>query len=434
MIPLTYTPGRLRPFALLASIVLVMVTTASARAATQEELEAKLNTLAAQVTQLQAELAELKAQKADAPSAATSVAAAPALTTGAEPQGKLEWFGYGELSYSRPSDNPAGTVADIGRFVLGSTYRFDDKTRFVSELEIEHGVSSAEDPGEAEIEQAYVERRLGDSTFAKIGLFLVPVGMLNESHEPTRYYGVFRNFIDTAIIPTTWREGGFALQGNTPAGLRWDLGISTGFNLSKWDATSTEGLDEPLGAIHQELALAAAGDLSQFAAVNYTGVPGLRLGGSVFTGDSSQGQPGFDNNRVTLWEGHARWNPGSWDLSAIYARGHISNTGPINATFVGNPALIPEDFFGWYLEAAYRAILPNNWTLAPFARFELFNTASGYAALGAGLTPDPLEDEKVFSAGFNVDIAPGVVLKVDYQDFQRDNDNDRFDLGIGYQF
>jgi len=137
---------------------------------------------------------------------------------------------------------------------------------------------------------------------------------------------------------------------------------------------------------------------------------------------------------VTLWEGHARWNPGSWDLSAIYARGHISNTGPINATLVGNPALIPEAFFGWYLEAAYRAVLPNNWTLAPFARYELFNTASGYAALGAGLNPDPLDDEKVFSAGFNVDIASGVVLKLDYQDFQRDNDNDRFDLGIGYQF
>jgi hypothetical protein len=236
------------------------------------------------------------------------------------------------------------------------------------------------------------------------------------------------------IIPTTWREGGFALGGNTEAGLRWDVGVTTGFNLSKWDATSTEGLEEPLGAIHQELALAAAGDLSQFLALNYTGLPGLRLGASVFTGDSAQGQPGFDNNRVTLWEGHARWNPGNWDLSAIYARGRISNTRPINLTLVGNPALIPESFFGWYIEAAYRATLPNEWTLAPFARYELFNTASGYASLGAGLTPEPLEDEKVLTAGINVEIARGVVLKLDYLNFKRDNDRDRFDLGVGYQF
>jgi hypothetical protein len=434
MIPLSPTTGRLRPLALLASLALAIATTASVRAATPEELEAKLNALAAQVTALQAELAALKEQRTDASPAAVSGGAAPALAAGAASEGRLDWFGYGELSYSRPNGKRADTVADVGRFVLGASYRFDDKTRFVSELEIEHGVSSAEDPGEVEIEQAYIERRLGDSTFAKIGLFLIPVGMLNESHEPTRYYGVFRNFIDTAIIPTTWREGGFALQGNTAGGLRWDLGISTGFNLSKWDATSTAGLEEPLGAIHQELALAAAGDLSQFAALNYTGMPGLRLGASVFTGDSSQGQPGLDNNRVTLWEGHARWNPGNWDLSALYARGHISNTGPINATLIGEPALIPQSVFGWYLEAAYRAVLPNSWTLAPFVRYELFNTASGYASLGAGLAPDPLADEKVLSAGFNVEIASGVVLKLDYQNFRRDNGSDRFDLGIGYQF
>jgi predicted porin len=362
------------------------------------------------------------------------VASAPALGASPEPEQKVDWFGYGELNYSRPTGNSSATTADVGRFVLGASYRFDEKTRFVSELEVEHSVSSADDPGEVEVEQAYIERRLGNSTFAKIGLFLIPVGMLNESHEPTRYYGVFRNYIDTAIIPTTWREGGFAVEGNTAGGLRWDVGISTGFKLSKWDATSTEGAEGPLGSIHQELALAAAGDLSQFAAVNYTGMPGLRLGASVFTGDSAQGQPGFDNNRVTLWEGHARWNPGNWDLAALYSRGHISNTRALNLTLVGNPTLIPETFFGWYLEAAYRAALPNNWTLAPFVRYELFNTASGYASLGSGLTPDPLDDEKVLTAGFNVDIAPGVVLKLDYLHFQRDNDSNRFDLGVGYQF
>jgi hypothetical protein len=212
------------------------------------------------------------------------------------------------------------------------------------------------------------------------------------------------------------------------------VGISTGFNLSKWDATSTEGQEEPLGSIHQELALAAAGDLAQFVAVNYSGVPGLRLGASVFTGVASQGQSGFEKNRVTLWESHARWNPGNWDLSALYSRGHISNTRAVNLTLVGNPTLIPQNFFGGFVEAAYRATLPNDWTLIPFARFERLNTASSYATLPSGLTPYALEDEKVVTAGFNLDIARGVVFKLDYQHFQRDSDNNRFDLGIGYQF
>ncbi len=95
-----------------------------------------------------------------------------------------------------------------------------------------------------------------------MGLFLIPSGLLNENHEPTRFYGVFRNRVETAIIPTTWREGGTLLQGNTDFGLRWDAGLTTGFDLSKWDPTSPEGKESPLGSIHQELALAKASDMS----------------------------------------------------------------------------------------------------------------------------------------------------------------------------
>jgi hypothetical protein len=429
-----------RATALVAFCFTALTTAGNASAATPEELEARVNVLAQQVVALQNEVAELKAQKASgtaapAASAAPATASAPVAMAAAasQPESQVQWFGYGELNYSRPTNDAAAATADVARFVLGASYAFDDKTRFFSELELEHAVSSAEDPGEVEVEQAYIERQISDRVFAKAGLFLMPVGLLNENHEPTRYYGVFRNFVETAIIPTTWREGGFAMQGNTRGGVRWDAGITTGFNLSKWDATSTEGQESPLGSIHQELAQASAGDLSVFGALNYTGVPGLRLGASVFTGEADQGQPGFDNNRVTLWEGHARWNPGNWDLSALYAHGSISNTAPVNTTLVGNPTLIPEDFFGWYAEAAYRATLPNEWTLAPFARYEVINTASGYASIGTGLTPDPLEDEKVFTAGFNLDIARGVVFKIDYLHFDR-ADTDRVDLGLGYQF
>ena len=428
-----------RPLAACAALVLIAA--GPARAATQEELEAKINALAAQVAELRTELSTLRAQGAASPSANTAVAAGPAsaISVGAaegEAGGgaKVTWFGYGEFTYSRPENDGPATTADLARFVLGAGYRFDAKTRFVSELELEHAVASADDPGEIEVEQAFLERRFNDRMFGDIGLFLMPVGLLNENHEPTRYYGVFRNFVETAIIPTTWREGGFQLQGNTDSGLRWNVGISTGFNLSKWDASSAEGLEAPLASIHQELALASAGDLAAFAAVNYTGIPGLRLGASLFHGDAAQGQPGFRDNDVTLWEGHARWDPGNWDLSALYSHVHIANTAPINATLVGNPALIPEQEFGWYLEAAYRAPLRNEKTLAPFARYERLNTGSQYAFIGAGLTPDPLPDTEVFTTGINFEFARGVVLKFDYQQFLHDTRGDRFELGAGYVF
>jgi len=226
------------------ALLLALGIAAQAPAATTEELEVKLQALAVQMQALQAEITALKAQNAananaGAVPAASSTTVAASLPPAVAAEHGVDWFGYGEINYWRP-DASTDTRADVGRFVLGAAYRFDDRTRMVSELEIEHAVASSDDSGEVEVEQAYIERQLGDSTYAKFGLFLIPSGMLNESHEPTRYYGVFRNAVETAIIPTTWREGGFAVQGNTDGGLRWDLGISTGFNLSKWDPTSSE--------------------------------------------------------------------------------------------------------------------------------------------------------------------------------------------------
>ena len=349
----------------------------------------------------------------------------------------LTWFGYGELDYSRPSDDPSQTTFDLARFVIGMGYRFDERTRLLSEVEIEHAVSSESDPGEVEVEQAYIERELNADWRAQLGLFLIPSGLINENHEPTRYYGVFRNFVETAIIPTTWREGGVGLQFETANGWRWNAGLTTGFDLSKWDPASTEGLDSPLGSIHQELALARAADLSAFVAANYTGVNGLRLGGSIFSGDAAQGQPGFRNNQVTLWEGHARWQNAAWELTALYASGHIAGTASVNQNYTDQyaaPTLVPEDFYGWYLEAAWRGLVGRAWPLVPFLRYERFNTASSYASLASGPTPQAGPLQTAITGGVQYEFAPGVILKTDYVDFTNGSAGDRFDLGLGYEF
>jgi hypothetical protein len=143
----------------------------------------------------------------------------------------------------------------------------------------------------------------------RAGLFLMPAGLLNENHEPTAFFGVERNFVETAIIPSTWREGGIQLVGNFDNGLTVQGGISSSFDLTKWDAAATEGAESPLGSIHQELALAKARDLAVFGAVNWRGMPGLLVGASLFTGGATHGQAAA-SSRVTLWDAHARWTPG----------------------------------------------------------------------------------------------------------------------------
>ena len=418
---------------------------AQAQQATPGEaaLAERLDRLAAELAAVKAQLAELQRQKssaasapAPAPAAAGQAVAAPAApayaNATAEPATVLS--SYGEINYNRPRKASENAQADVRRFVLGFQHRFDPKTKVVTELEVEHAVSSADDPGEVEIEQAYLERQLTPTWAARGGLFLMPLGLLNENHEPTAFYGVERNFVETAIIPSTWREGGVQFVGSFDNGLAVQAGLSTGFDLNKWDATSGEGAESPLGSIHQELSLARSRDIAAFGALNWRGLPGLQLGGGLFTGGASQGQPGTPSARVTLWDLHARWTPGRWDLAGVYARGAISDTAALNAPLVGNPTLIPKDFDGWYAQAAYALWTRGDYALKPFVRWERVNTARSFADLGPGLTPPGAETERVVTLGANFQIGTGVVLKADVQRFRVASDNDRFNLGLGWSF
>ena len=412
-----------------------------AQSTTETELSRRLDQLASELAKVKAELATLQQQRSAAPPVATAPAAATtaaASTTAAQGPGLAAepttvLTSYGEINYNRSTRDSKNTVADVRRFVLGYQHRFDEKTKVVTELEVEHAVSSSSDPGEVEVEQAFIERQLTRQWSARAGLFLIPAGLLNENHEPTAYYGVERNFVETAIIPSTWREGGIQFVGNFENGLTAQFGLTTGFDLNKWDATSTEGRESPLGAIHQELALAKAGDLSAFGALNWRGVPGLLLGGSLFTGGATHGQSS-DKSRITLWDLHARYTPGRWDFAGVYSRGTISNTAAFNTPLVGSATLIPKSFDGWYGQAAYKVWSNEDYSLSPFVRWEQFNTARSFADLGAGLTPAGARTERVITLGANFNIGSGIVLKADLQRFRENGDANRFDLGLGWSF
>jgi hypothetical protein len=447
---MTRSPRPPLPSKTILAIGLALATgSALAQTATETELARRLDQLATELANVKAQLAQLQQQRVAAPiapvatmataplaSATATPAAVPAVAMAApvasnEPATVLT--SYGELNYNRPTRAGANAQADVRRFVLGFQHRFDAKTKVVTELEVEHAVSSAGDPGEVEVEQAYVERQLTPTWAARAGLFLMPAGLLNENHEPTAFYGVERNFVETAIIPSTWREGGLQLVGNFDNGLTVQAGVTTGFDLTKWDAASAEGKESPLGSIHQELALAKAHDLSVFGALNWRGIPGLLLGGSVFTGNATQGQA-VAKARVTLWDLHARWQPGRWDFSTVYARGSIGNTAALNAALIGNDNLIPKSFDGWYTQGAYKLWSHEDYALSPFVRWEQFNTARAYADLGPGLTPAAGVTERVVTLGANFQVSPGIVLKADYQTFREAKDANRVNLGMGWSF
>jgi hypothetical protein len=425
-----------------------------------QQLAEENRSLREQQRQIERQLAQLAG--AAAPAAVSGSAAAlptpstPSMLAAAPLAAGLRLWGYGEMYYSDPTRDGRKAKADLARAVFGLGYSFDERTEFNSEYEVEHAVASASDAGEFEVEQFYVDRRLSEAVSARGGLFLMPFGLLNEHHEPTRFYGVQRNFVETLIIPSTWREGGFNLHGDTTAGFGWNLGLTTGFDLSKWDFapafppyTTALGLagsgTAPLQATHQELALANAHHLSQYAALSYYGIPALLLGGAISSGEAAA--PG--DPRVTLWEAHGRWTPAKFDLSALYARGSISNAGPLNAAHPNSANPVPSSFYGYFLQGAYRLWEQGDYRVTPFVRWERYDLGASYAGtsgpvIPAGLVPLstttgdlgywPRSEDRVWTAGANLYVGAHLVLKGDYQWFQLNQGFRRFDLGLGVSF
>ena len=148
-------------------------------------------------------------QAAQAPSTAT--ASAPST-------GPLS--GYMDFHLNRPTDgSPA--ILDFHRFVLLFTHSFSDRLRFVGELELEHAVvEGLEEGGELELEQAYLDFLAHPALNFRAGMLLVPVGIINERHEPPVFHGVERPFVDTVIVPTTWFEAGAGIHGTQGRGFR----------------------------------------------------------------------------------------------------------------------------------------------------------------------------------------------------------------------
>ena len=457
MFPLTFQRASLSAVA-----TAVLAICSPAQAQTTSELLQELRSMQHELRAVRAELEALKRQQtsADSPTGGSTLSAqpahqtpgvspapavsgsappwtpAPAMAATEAPSG-VSLFGYGELTMSRPRGNTAGAVATARRGVLGFAYRFNDRTRMAAELEIENAVVSASDQGEVAFEQLYIEHDLQDRLSAKVGLFLLPVGYMNETHEPTRYFGVHRNLVETAIIPSTWRELGVGLRGTHASGLRWDAGVVTGFDLTKWSsAGSSETQASPLGAIHQEGQQAKAATLATYGALNFDGLPGINVGGSLYNGGAGQKQPDIasPNASVTLAELHARWQSGPWDLSTLSAQGRFHDVSTFNATAAGIANPVPSLFRGWYGQAAYRLWQQGDFSLVPFVRYEQLNTALGFAGVPVGLAPSIAPDTRVWTVGASYYLHPQVVLKIDSQRYLNQSALDKLNLGVGFHF
>jgi hypothetical protein len=410
-------------FSLMIAVLLAYAVPAYPETSTPPTVEQLWQIIQAQ----QAEIDALKKQQAETAKAATDAgekaeAAVVAVEESAShPSGagnradKTVIGGYGELHYNNGIKNDDGddyNEIDLHRFVLTIGHEFNDRTRFFSEVEFEH------DGEEVEVEQAYVEFDLKDNLQTRGGVFLLPVGIINETHEPTTFYGVERNDVESIIIPATWWAGGAGINGYFDNGISWDLAVSEGL---KMQTTGSDAFRVRSG--RQKTSEADASDLAYTGRIKYTGVPGLELAASInYQTDPSQvSGDGLDEG--ILYETHAVYQRGPFALRALYAQWDLDGSA---AKAHGN-----DTQSGWYIEPSYK----------PWQKLGLY---ARYEDVDAELNSDRNDRFEQWEFGANYWPLEDVVLKIDYRSRNYDStsiavsqeysDFDAFDLGIGYQF
>jgi hypothetical protein len=353
--------------------------------------------------------------------------------------------GYGDSNYQHFFGDAAGESDrwDLLRTVLYVGYKFSDRIVFNSEIEFEHATTEAtesSDGGSVSVELASLDFFVRDWANARAGLLLLPLGFINEIHEPTNFYGVLRPDVETQIIPSTWRENGAGVFGQLFGDrLQYRMYAVTGLNAAGFTSSN-------LRDARQQGSEALAEDMAFTARVDWTPLDPLTIGGSVFVGDAGQDQvlagAPLPDALTTLWEVHGQYQSHGWHVRGLFAMADIDDAGTLtavlrNAGNIGPTETIASRMLGGYAEIAYE-LMPwlrpmSEMSLTPFYRFERYDTQyrvpSGFAA-------DPSKAIWNHTIGLQFEPIPNVVIKTDVR--LRDADAggiaNEFNLGLGFAF
>jgi hypothetical protein len=311
--------------------------------------------------------------------------------------------GYGQIDYNEPNGSAAGKL-DIHRLVMLFGYKFNDKVSFLTEIEYEH-------VKEVYVEQAYLKYRANDNLNVLAGLMLVPMGIINEYHEPTTYYGVERPNVDKYIVPTTWREIGVGISGRIDnASLKYQAYLFNGFK-SYADGSGVLRGSDGLRKGRQKGAESVVSSPNFSTKIDFYGISGLRLGLSGYFGKTQTDNSDLEASTVgvSMIGLDARYRYNNLELKGQYINTKLSDTEEYNAE-TGKD--LGEKMNGFYGEIAYSFDLKGEEKITPFLRYEKYNT---HAEVAGSLTANDAYDRNELIFGLNYKVAEGAAFKMDYQ-------------------
>jgi hypothetical protein len=395
----------------------------------------------------------------------------PGLSIGAYGEIKFGWF-----------QNPAAggqwqNGFDAHRIVLLPTYAITPNIIFNAELEFEHG-GIAFDPddklhGSVDVEQIFIDFLIMDQlNWRSPGIDLIPIGYINQHHEPTQFYSVNRPELYNGLIPSTWRAPATSIYGTITDGIKYqlqlshsledfgdDFGLRTAANtVPLFSIPYLPGIDglnalafsrPPVGDFRQlSNSMAVAGKLDFTPPF----LPGLGWSVSAYYSPNTTPRGAHDDfgnllgaSSLLMVDAEFRYRiPKTW----LELRGEV-----VGVTF-GDPANlranndtdptnnVGKTMYGYSGEVALHipmgTILKSEWEAVPFFRYTYQNLqTAGFAGADLNL-PTGAGQQQFFTAGVAVFPAPNIVLKANYQHVKNNDpfgaNADSFLGGVGFFF
>ncbi len=348
--------------------------------------------------------------------------------------------GYGELhlNMEKPEGGSFESILDLHRFVIFFAHRFNERFQFYSEIELEHAFVAESGgvavPGSFQIEQAFIDWRLlkGDSEalYMRAGVVLVPMGIINQWHEPPIFNGVERPQVDRVIIPTTWREGGAGIWGQPNDKFRYEFYVMGGLDASGFSGSSG------LRGGRLKVTQAVLNGPAFVARAEWEPTLGMVLGVSPYFGLAGPRDLANVNVKVGGISGDWRVLRKGFESRALIAYFHVSDTDALRAIPPGETlrtSTVGSDLFGVYGELGYNVLhyVDTEMALVPFVRVDYYDTtfqeSDAEFDLPAFVIP---------TVGLSYRPIPQVVFKFDYQAVRASSGphENRWNVGIGYMF
>ena len=379
--------------------------------------------------------------------------------TGTSPD-RVRVHGYGELHFNHRIQADAGrTEIDQHRFVIGIHALLTDWIHLNAEIDFEHAAQ------ELEFELAYLDFLLDPKYNVRAGVMLIPVGFLNEFHEPNLFWSVERPELQSKIIPTTWSGAGAGIFGTPVEGVNYRLyavnsvqsvrpaGFSTGGGSG---GSGGEGgrfrSSSGIRSGRQQINELIAEDFSATGRLELTKLfPGLQLGFSFYTGNTTHDLlPGDEGGRILLLEADMKYRLQWFEMNSTIANIDVNDAAALNAFCTTQNAItagtcstdIPDNIFGWNVQAGIHLpqLLGMNTShdLIPWFMFEDIRPQDSVPS-GTAATSGTNFD--VYTFGLTYLPIPEVAIKADFQHFVFDRasgssgrSKDQFNMAIAYMY